>query len=220
MPANLGYMTSLLYNQNNCAAEASVITTDYEVEVGKDLCVMLGYDEDRSMGHLVTGGSIANIEAMWVARNLKFFPLGLQEAVKKEPKLKAARSYTVFIPEVNKKVPLLKANQWQLLNLGIDTIIQMPEDVQNMAGIKHTKLMEIMGKYAYESIGTQEFSKRHKLENTIPCIVAPSTAHVSLYKAATILGIGKENLVTAAVDEHARMDIHGNVLLLNSIYIN
>ena len=212
MPANLGYFMAMLYNQNNCAAEASVITTDYEVEVGKDLCLMLGYDPEKSMGHMVTGGSIANIEAMWVARNLKFFPLGLQEAVKKEPKLKAARSYKVFVPEVNKKVQLLEANQWQLLNLDIDTIIQMPEDVQKMAGIEHTELMGIMGKYAYESIGTQEFSKRHKLENTIPCIVAPSTAHVSLYKAATILGIGKENLVTVAVDEHARMDISGKVV--------
>lgn len=65
MPAHLGYICALLYNQNNCAAEASTVTTSFELEVGTDLCVMMGYDRDRSMGHLATGGSVANIEAIW-----------------------------------------------------------------------------------------------------------------------------------------------------------
>ena len=60
MPANLGYITSLLYNQNNCTQESSVMTATYETEVGQQLCEMLGYDPDNSMSHLVTGGSVAN----------------------------------------------------------------------------------------------------------------------------------------------------------------
>ena len=47
------------------------------------------------MGHLVTGGTIANIEAIWAARNVKFFPLALQRAFKKEEKLAAAKDYKV-----------------------------------------------------------------------------------------------------------------------------
>ena len=47
------------------------------------------------MGHLVAGGSIANIEAIWVARNLKYYPLGLQEALLKEEQLRGARGYEV-----------------------------------------------------------------------------------------------------------------------------
>ena len=208
MPASLGYMNAMLYNPNNCAAEASPVTTKYEVEVGTGLCKMLGYDEEQSMGHLVTGGSVANIEAMWVARNLKYFPLGLQEAVKKEPKLKAARSYKVFVPELNKNVQLLEANQWQLLNLDIDTIIQMPEDVQKMAAIEHTELMEIMNDYAYESIGAQEFSIRHNLKKSA-CFLTPSSCHVSFVKAATILGLGKGNIDLVAVTEYSRMNPEG-----------
>lgn len=97
MPANLGYMTAMLFNQNNCAAEASTVTTKFEVEVGKDLCIMMGYDGDKAMGHLTAGGSVANIEAIWAGRNVKYFPLGLQEALLKEEKLAAARGYKVNI---------------------------------------------------------------------------------------------------------------------------
>ena len=81
MPANLGYICALLYNQNNCAAEASTVTTSFELEVGTDLCVMMGYDKDKSMGNLVTGGTIANIEAIWAARNVKCFPSGTAESL-------------------------------------------------------------------------------------------------------------------------------------------
>ena len=95
--ANLGYMTAMLFNQNNCAAEASTVTTKFEVEVGKDLCIMMGYDGDKAMGHLTAGGSVANIEAIWAGRNVKYFPLGLQEALLKEEKLAAARGYKVNI---------------------------------------------------------------------------------------------------------------------------
>ena len=84
MPANLGYMSAMLYNQNNCALEASTVTSKYEMEVGKDLCVML---RDKCMGHLTAGGTVANIEAVWARRNVKYFPLGLQEALFKEDRL-------------------------------------------------------------------------------------------------------------------------------------
>lgn len=56
---------------------------------------MIGLNRDTSMGHLVAGGSIANIEAIWVARNLKYYPLGLQEALLKEEQLRGARGYEV-----------------------------------------------------------------------------------------------------------------------------
>ena len=94
MPANLGYISAMLFNQNNCAAEASTVTTKFEVEVGKDLCVMMGYETD-CMGHLTAGGSVANIEAIWAGRNVKYFPLGLQEALLKEERLADARGYKV-----------------------------------------------------------------------------------------------------------------------------
>ncbi|KAJ7389686.1 hypothetical protein OS493_029578 [Desmophyllum pertusum] len=93
MPANLGYMSAMLFNQNNCASELSTVTSKFEMEVGTDLCVMLGYDRNKSMGHLTAGGSVANIEAVWAARNVKYFPLGLQEALQTDDRLAEARGY-------------------------------------------------------------------------------------------------------------------------------
>lgn len=93
MPANLGYISAMLFNQNNCASEVSTVTSKFEIEVGKDLCVMLGYDRDKCMGHLTAGGTVANIEAIWAARNIKYFPLGLQEALQKDDRLAQARGY-------------------------------------------------------------------------------------------------------------------------------
>lgn len=78
------------------------MTTAYEIEAGSDLCEMIGLDRDQSMGHLEAGDSIANIEAIWVARILKYCPLGLQEALLKDEKLRGAREYEVsfFMPVI------------------------------------------------------------------------------------------------------------------------
>lgn len=209
MPANLGYICALLYNQNNCAAEASTVTTSFELEVGTDLCVMMGYDKDKSMGHLVTGGSIANIEAIWAARNVKFFPLALQRALKKEKKLAAAKNYEVYFPQRGKKGELISGSDWELLNLDTASILGMPTDIENLTELEHGNFMDVMSDYLYESIGAPEFARRHPLIEKA-CVVVPSTAHISFTKAVTILGLGKNGLVKVAVDDDSRMD--ANVL--------
>ena len=103
----------------------------------------------------------------------------------------------------------MSASQWELLNLDVDTILKMPEEVQTLTGLEHQEFMGIMGAYLYESVGAQEFARRHMLTQS-PCIIAPSTAHISFTKAVTILGLGRESLVTVAVDEDARMEPTGN----------
>lgn len=91
----------------------------------------------------------------------------------------------------------------------MDTIIKMPEEVENLTRLKHQDVMEIMGSYLYESVGAQEFTRRHMLTQS-PCVIAPSTAHISFTKAVTILGLGRESLVTVAVDDDARMEPKGS----------
>ena len=71
------------------------MTTSYEIDAAGDLCEMIGLKREDSMGHLTAGGSVANIEAIWVARNLKYYPLGLQEALLKDEQLRKARGYEV-----------------------------------------------------------------------------------------------------------------------------
>lgn len=71
MAANLGYLATILYNPNNCSYEASSASTLLEMEVGEQLCELFGYDKKSAWGHITSGGTIANFEALWVARNLK-----------------------------------------------------------------------------------------------------------------------------------------------------
>ena len=78
MPALLGYFMTMLYNPNNVSIEASPLTTIAEIKVGLQLCKLFGYnippdkaeDEDPNAvvgwGHIVSCGSIANLESMWL----------------------------------------------------------------------------------------------------------------------------------------------------------
>jgi len=77
MVANLAYVMTMLYNPNNCAKEASPVTTELEIEAGHDLCGLFGYSPEQSWGHITSGGTVANYEALWLARNLKATPQAL-----------------------------------------------------------------------------------------------------------------------------------------------
>ena len=111
---------------------------------------------------------------------------------------------------------MISASQWELLNLDVDTILKMPSEVEAKTKLKHQEFMGIMGKYLYESIGAQEFARRHTLTQSA-CVIVPSTTHISLTKAVTILGLGRESLVTVAVDEDARMKAKGLCMPIYSL---
>ncbi|WP_374201836.1 aspartate aminotransferase family protein [Actinokineospora sp. PR83] len=64
--AVVGYVTAMLHNPNNHAAEGGPATTAMEKEVVADLAAMFGLP--RHVGHLTTSGTIANLEALYVAR--------------------------------------------------------------------------------------------------------------------------------------------------------
>lgn len=75
LPAQVGYTAAMLYNPNNVATEGSPVTTELEREVADDLAGLLGFDPARAFGHLCGGGTVANLEALWILRNLALRPL-------------------------------------------------------------------------------------------------------------------------------------------------
>jgi tyrosine decarboxylase len=127
MAANLGYMLTLLYNPNNCAYEASPATTAMEIEVGKQLALLLGYDPEKAWGHITSGGTVANYEGLWVARNLKSIPL----AVKKVK------------PEWVKGM-----DDWQLMNLSPAKILDLVERARNQGVLEAILPESVRGKGA------------------------------------------------------------------------
>jgi glutamate/tyrosine decarboxylase-like PLP-dependent enzyme len=63
------YLAAMLVNPNNHALDASQATSPMEVEVIEALARMFGL-APPSLGHLTSSGTIANLEALWVAREL------------------------------------------------------------------------------------------------------------------------------------------------------
>lgn len=64
--AVLGYVSAMLVNPNNHALDGGPATARMEREVVDDIARMFGMP--RHLGHLTSSGTIANLEALWVAR--------------------------------------------------------------------------------------------------------------------------------------------------------
>jgi glutamate/tyrosine decarboxylase-like PLP-dependent enzyme len=64
-----GYLAAMLVNPNNHALDASPVTSELELEAVRALADMFGLPGD-ALGHLTASGTIANLEALWVAREL------------------------------------------------------------------------------------------------------------------------------------------------------
>jgi glutamate/tyrosine decarboxylase-like PLP-dependent enzyme len=67
--AAAGYVAAMLVNPNNHALDGGPVTSEMEKEAVAELAAMLGLAEPN-LGHLTASGTIANLEALWVAREL------------------------------------------------------------------------------------------------------------------------------------------------------
>merc|ERR550539_2061598 len=111
---------------------ASGVTLQLEKEVARELCKMVGYnveiehstDNPRAWGHLPNGGTVANLEAMWAARSVKFNGLTIQKMLREKQDQSALfkEVYETFTFRNNKQLEqkLKEATGWQLLNIPID----------------------------------------------------------------------------------------------------
>jgi len=72
LPTVLGYLSFMLSNPNNHAYEGGPVTTEMEMEVMDLLLKFVGFG--TGWGHITSGGSLANMEALWAARD--YYPDG------------------------------------------------------------------------------------------------------------------------------------------------
>jgi glutamate/tyrosine decarboxylase-like PLP-dependent enzyme len=66
--AALAYFLAMQINPNNHALDGGPATAKMETEVVAELARMFGYE--THLGHLTSSGTIANMEALWIARSL------------------------------------------------------------------------------------------------------------------------------------------------------
>ena len=64
--AILGYTTAMLINPNNHALDGGPATAQMEKEIVARIATMFGFEQH--LGHLTSSGTIANLEALWAAR--------------------------------------------------------------------------------------------------------------------------------------------------------
>ncbi|MEK7832535.1 MAG: aminotransferase class I/II-fold pyridoxal phosphate-dependent enzyme [Acidobacteriota bacterium] len=66
--ASIAYFIAQQINPNNHALDGGPATAKMEIEVVADMARMFGYE--NHLGHLTSSGTVANLEALWVARSL------------------------------------------------------------------------------------------------------------------------------------------------------
>ncbi|KAH9884501.1 PLP-dependent transferase [Cubamyces lactineus] len=212
MPSIVGWIIAILFNPNNVAFEASPVTTVLESLVGEQLCGMLGYakhDDVSPWGHITADGTVANMESMWAARNLKFYGLSVHAAMTKgdKPLAFVANDFTVTTCDEPDTPQLLsKLTAWQLLNLTPDVVLSLADRLAAQYGITSEFLGKALEPYLAQTTGKEKLMKMYGVD-VEPLYFISSTKHYSWPKAAALIGIGRENCVNIKVDNNARIDI-------------
>lgn len=218
IPGMVGYFAGMLYNQNNVAAETSPVTAQLEREVGQDLCRMLGFDPfgaRPAWGHLTSGGSVANLEGLWAARNLKYYAMAIAAALRESRVLAAARGIRVPRPG-GREAPLVELSEWELVNVPARVTLDVVERIQTEHGISNEALSAALDPYLLQTKGIAGFLRDHAPSLPLPVLLGTSSKHYSWPKNAAILGIGKSQFLDVPIDIDARMDVSALRLRLDA----
>ena len=182
LPGLAAQILTLPYNPNNVSEDAAPVTVDMEVRAGLQLARMFGYVDDIeradcAVGHLTSGGTLANYQALRLALALKAFPVALRAA----------------------QVPLdgMPEDDWPAFNLGHDGGIGLLQHWQQWlaelpAGQRAAWQARVRAE-RIEHLGLVGFFARHPTLK-VPQVLAPVTAHYSWSKGLKLLGLGRDQL--------------------------
>ncbi|CAG7971697.1 unnamed protein product [Penicillium salamii] len=212
MAGLLGYFMTMIYNPNNVTVEASPFTTVIELKAGKQLCEMFGFNTDSkntdlplSWGHITCDGTVANLESIWVARNLKFYPLTLFQAM--DEGTLGFIANTFFVTTCTGEEKLFKdLNQWELLNLRSEVILNLGDALYNQFGITPEYLEDALKPFNIQTTGKDALERQFNVTKPTKYFVS-QTRHYSWPKGAAITGIGSSNM------EGVELDIDGHVCI-------
>ncbi len=200
--SQVGYFAAMLYNPNNVAIEASPVTTRLELEVAAQLARMIGYDVPRSWGHLTSGGTVANFEALWVARNVFYLPLAARGAADELGLTLEVRGADGV------SAPLSTLSLRELLNIPPGDALDLWEHL--WAAAPKAEVHRAFQAHSLQSLGYQSYVDRigRAFGDPLPAsvVLVAATAHYSWEKIVRALGIGSQQLVFVPVDARYRMD--------------
>nr|WP_275672416.1 pyridoxal-dependent decarboxylase [Thermomonas alba] len=182
LPGLAAHILTLPYNPNNVSEDAAPVTVDLEVKAGLQLAGMLGYPNDPSrpdcaFGHLTSGGTLANYQALRLALAMKAFPVALW----------ASGIGDLPLPE----------DAWHAFNLHPQRAIELVEAWQRWQaeadGGMRRRWREKVERSRIEHLGLAAFFAQHPSLRP-PKVLAPITAHYSWSKGCKLLGLGRAQL--------------------------
>ena len=209
IPGIVGYFSAMLYNQNNIYGEAGNITMPLEAEALQCVAAMLRLPEETCWGHLCSGGTAANIEALWVARNVRLLPFQLALAVKRGTPAVADKLSSLPIGAARTFKDLLEAGELQCMNL--QSILALSAAVTKECG-QDRVLAAAVESQSLGHLGLAGFVQacRHELGPRFPTsirVFVGRTAHYSIRKGVGILGLGEANLRIIPLDRKFHMNM-------------
>ena len=182
LPGLAAHMLALPYNPNNVSEDAAPVTVDMEVQVGLQLARMLGYPHDPAQpacafGHLTSGGTLANYQALRLALALKAFPVALRAA---------------GVPDL-----VLPPDDWSAFNLASADAIALLEQWQQWLAAQtpgqRSRWRTHVEAARIEQLGLIGFFATHP-QLRVPLVLGPLTAHYSWSKGVKLLGLGRAQL--------------------------
>ena len=178
-------------------------------------------------GHITSGGTVANFEAMWIARTLKFFPFAVR-AVAKRFELK---DFRINLPDGTRK-DTMSATAWGLFNMEPPEILNLRARLMEACYAKETggsvpepesdrwadfmefsyRIDELLTRNSVACLGLSGMQAR--IEGEFPdedikqcTMVLTRNHHYCWQKIADALGLGSSQLMLVDVDENFRMDM-------------
>ncbi len=205
-PAVVGYFAGMLYNPNNVTEEAAPITLSLEIEVGKMVAEMLGFNPNRAWAHITSGGTLANAEAHWIARMVQFVPLTVQDFCRE----RRVKDFEIKTPNGG-VANILDLSYRELINQKPNEAVSMIRKLAKhlITGKNEAKIVDDINhflqrsKFNINNRGVYSVLSEIKMS---PVIFVSEAAHYSIKKIANLLGYGENAVEFVPVEAHFRLN--------------
>ena len=182
LPGLAAQFLTLPYNPNNVSIDAAPVTIDMELKAGLQLARMFGFVDDPArpdcaFGHLTSGGTLANFQALRLALAGKAFPVALR----------AAAPPGIDLPD----------DDWSAFNLPTAAVVALLDQwnafLASQPPRERRRWRAQLAAHRLETLGLADFLNRHP-ELGSPRVFAPVTAHYSWSKGMKLMGLGRARL--------------------------
>ena len=227
LPAFVGYFAGLLYNQNNVVAEVSPETVREERAYFKALAQMVGYPTflpetlprdartrraAYSWGHLCSGGTVANLEALWIARNIRLYPLAVRLVAEDTDEFASMEHLEVTTAE-GERAALGALSTWRLSNLPIHAITDLHLRIKATLGDGPPQRAQAFQEAlpSVRKAGLASFLLQYNRTfpddpARLPKVLISQATHYCWQKNMDLVGLGADALEHLPVDDRIRLN--------------